>query len=249
MSREFGVARISTGKQNIERQVRNILAEYPNAKIIKETYTGTKLQGRKEFENLLRITKEGDTLIFDSVSRMSRNAEEGFNLYLDLFNKGINLIFLKESYINTDVYRQALKSQIEINLNTEDQATKELLNGIVESLNKYTISLAKRQIEEAFKQSEKEVQDLRQRTREGLLTAKLNGKQIGLEKGTKLITKKSIKAKKIIVKYSKDFDGTLNDKDCIKLAEIRPNTFYKYKNELLNDLATGPVVAGGSGAE
>ena len=249
MSREFGVARISTGKQNIERQVRNILAEYPGAKIIKETYTGTKLQGRKEFENLLRIIKQGDTLIFDSVSRMSRNAEEGFNLYLDLFNKGINLIFLKESYINTDVYRQALKSQIEINLNTEDQATKELLNGIVESLNKYTISLAKRQIEEAFKQSEKEVQDLRQRTREGLLTAKLNGKQIGLEKGTKLITKKSIKAKKIIVKYSKDFDGTLNDKDCIKLAEIRPNTFYKYKNELLNDLATGSVVAGGSNSK
>lgn len=237
------------GKQNIERQVRNILAEYPNAKIIKETYTGSKLQGRKEFENLLRIIKQEDTLIFDSVSRMSRNAEEGFNLYLDLFNKGINLIFLKESYINTDVYRQALKSQIEINLNTEDQATKELLNGIVESLNKYTISLAKRQIEEAFKQSEKEVQDLRQRTREGLLTAKLNGKQIGLEKGTKLTTKKSFKAKKIIVKYSKDFDGTLNDKDCIKLAEIRPNTFYKYKNELLNDLATGSVVAGGSSAE
>lgn len=43
MSREFGVARISTGKQNIERQVRNILAEYPNAKIIKETYTRDKI--------------------------------------------------------------------------------------------------------------------------------------------------------------------------------------------------------------
>ena len=236
------------GKQNIERQVRNILAEYPNAKIIKETYTVTKLQGRKEFENLLKIIKQGDTLIFDGVSRTSRNSEEGFNLYLDLFNKGINLIFLKESYINTDVYRQALKSQIEINLNIEDQAAKELLNGIVESLNKYTISLAKRQIEEAFKQSEKEVQELRQRTREGLLTAKLNGKQIGLEKGTKLTTKKSIKSKQIIIKHSKNFEGSLNDRECIKLIGIRPNTYYKYKNELLNELATGPVVAGDSGA-
>ena len=44
----YGVARISTGKQSIERQVRNILEKYPNAKMIQETYTGTKLQGRKE---------------------------------------------------------------------------------------------------------------------------------------------------------------------------------------------------------
>ena len=54
----YGVGRISTGKQNIERQVRNILAKYPNARIIKETYTGTKLEGRKEFENLLNIEIE-----------------------------------------------------------------------------------------------------------------------------------------------------------------------------------------------
>ena len=74
---EYGVARISTGKQNIERQVRNILAKYPNAKIIKETFTGVKIEGRRDFENLLKILKEGDTLIFDSVSRMSRNSEEG----------------------------------------------------------------------------------------------------------------------------------------------------------------------------
>lgn len=36
---EYGVVRISTSKQNMERQVRNILAKYPGAKIIKETYT------------------------------------------------------------------------------------------------------------------------------------------------------------------------------------------------------------------
>ena len=43
---EYGVGRISTRKQNIERQVRNILAKYPNARIIRETYTGTKLEER-----------------------------------------------------------------------------------------------------------------------------------------------------------------------------------------------------------
>lgn len=39
MKKIYGVARISTKKQNIERQVRNILEKYPHAHIIKETYT------------------------------------------------------------------------------------------------------------------------------------------------------------------------------------------------------------------
>ena len=51
----YGVARISTGKQNTARQIRNILNAYPNAVIIKETYTGIKLEGRKDFENLIKV--------------------------------------------------------------------------------------------------------------------------------------------------------------------------------------------------
>ncbi len=228
----YGVGRISTGKQNIERQVRNILAKYPNARIIKETYTGTKLEGRKEFENLLKIIKKGDTLIFDSVSRMSRNSEEGCNLYEDLFNKGINLIFLKEEYINTEVYRKDLEYQINIELNTGNEATDELMQTIISALNKYTLALAKEQIKKAFDQAEKEVQDLHQRTKEGIITARLEGKQIGQIKGTKLTTKKKKEAKPLIVKYSKDFDGTLSDIECIKLIVISRNSYYTYKKEL-----------------
>lgn len=228
----YGVGRISTGKQNIERQVRNILAKYPNARIIKETYTGTKLEGRKEFENLLKILKEGDTLVFDSVSRMSRNSEEGCNLYEVLFNKGINLIFLKEGYINTEVYRKALDNQIKLELNTGNQATDELMQTIISALNKYTLALAKEQIKKAFDQAEKEVQDLHQRTKEGLITARLEGKQIGQVRGTNLITKKEKEAKPLIIKYSKDFDGTLSDVECIKLIGISRNSYYTYKKEL-----------------
>ena len=228
----YGVGRISTGKQNIERQVRNILAKYPNARIIKETYTGTKLEGRKEFENLLKILKKGDTLVFDSVSRMSRNSEEGCNLYEDLFNKGINLIFLKEEYINTEVYRKALENQINIELSTGNKATDELMQTIISALNKYTLALAKEQIKKAFDQAEKEVQDLHQRTKEGIITARLEGKQIGQIKGTKLTTKKKKEAKPLIIKYSKDFDGTLSDVECIKLIGISRNSYYTYKKEL-----------------
>ena len=232
----YGAARISTGKQSIDRQVRNILAEYPNAKIIKDTYTGTKLDGRKEFEKLLKIIKKGDVIVFDEVSRMSRNSEEGCNLYEELFNKGVDLIFLKETHINTDVYRKALENQIKIKLDTGNKASDELINTIIDALNKYTIELAKEQIRIAFDKAESEVKRLHERTKEGLITAKLSGKQIGQVKGSKLTTKKSIMAKEIILKHSKDFDGTLNDDECRKLAEVSRNTYYTYKRELKIEL-------------
>lgn len=68
--------------------------------------------------------------------------------------------------------------------------------------------------------------------KESLKKAKAEGKQIGLVKGTKLTTKKSIEAKEIIKKYNKDFDGNLDDTHTRALAKISRNTYYKYKKEL-----------------
>lgn len=233
----YGYARISKRSQNIERQVRNILNAYPTAHIVKEAFTGTKIEGRKELDKLLKMVKSGDTIVFDSASRMSRNQEEAIVLYEELFNKNINLIFLKEPHINTDTFKSALENQIELNLNTGNEATDTFINGIIEALNKYTIDLAKEQIKLVFAQAQKEVDDLHQRTVEGLLTAKMMGKRIGNEKGAKLTTKKSISAKKIIKKYSKDFEGTLEDKDVITLAGISRNSYYKYKREIREEIA------------
>ena len=39
----YGYCRISTAKQSIDRQVRNIKAEYPTAHIVQEAYTGTSI--------------------------------------------------------------------------------------------------------------------------------------------------------------------------------------------------------------
>ena len=84
----------------------------------------------------------------------------------------------------------------------------------------------------AFEQSEKEVEDLHQRVKEGLETARLNGKQIGIEKGRKLTTKKSVAAKAEIKKFSKDFEGTLDDAAVMKITGLARNTYYKYKKEM-----------------
>lgn len=222
----YGYCRISTSKQNIERQERNIKAEYPTATIIREAYTGTKID-RPQFTKLLKQVKEGDTIVFDSVSRMSRNAEEGFTLYEQLYNKGVELVFLKEPHINTETYKRALTNNIEM--------TGTAVDSILKGVNEYLMALAKEQIKIAFDQAEKEVQDLRQRTKEGIETARLNGKKIGIKEGTKLVTKKSIAAKEQIKKYSKDFEGTLKDTEVMKIIGIARNTYYKYKKEIMEE--------------
>lgn len=225
----YGYCRISSKKQSSERQVRNIRKEFPEAIIVEEVFTGTKMYERRKFQKLLKTIKPGDTVIFDSVSRMSRDAEEGFRLYEELYHKGINLVFLKEPHINTDTYKNTLASSVPL--------TGTEVDFILEGINKYLMALAKEQIKLAFLQAEKEVQDLKQRTREGLITAKLNGKQVGCVKGTKLTTKKSIEAKKQILKYSKDFNGTLKDTEAMKLIGISRNSYYKYKKEMVMDMA------------
>lgn len=93
------------------------------------------------------------------------------------------------------------------------------------------MELAKEQIRIAFEQAQKEVEDLRQRTREGIETAKLNGKQIERLSGTTYETKKVKIAKDIIRKHNKSFGGSLNDKETIKQAGISRKSFYKYKKE------------------
>lgn len=221
----YGYCRISSPRQSIDRQIRNIRNDFSEALIIEEVFTGTKFYERKKLQKLLNTIKTGDTIVFDSVSRMSRNAEEGFKLYEELYNKGINLVFLKEPHINTDTYKKALTNGVPL--------TGTNVDFILEGINKYLLALAKEQIKLAFEQAEKEVMDLRQRTKEGIETARLNGKQIGQVKGTKLTTKKSIQAKEQIQKYSKDFNGTLKDKEVMKLIGISNNTYYKYKKELV----------------
>lgn len=103
----------------------------------------------------------------------------------------------------------------------------------IEATNRVLMILAQQQIELAFLQAEKEVEDLHQRTAEGMKTAKLAGKQIGRPAGAIVVTKKSVHAKAVIKQHSRDFGGTLNDADVIKLiGNISQKSYYKYKAEL-----------------
>ena len=230
MGRVYGYARSSRPQQSAERQIQSIKEEYKDAIIVEEPYTGAD-QDCPAWQRLYQNVSEGDTIIFDSVSRMSSCADEGVKTYFNLFKRYVNLVFLKEGYINTSTYRESLTSR-------EGLQTADRGRGAA-GLSRFFHKLAERQIRIAYEQAEKESADRQKRTKEGIEQARLSGKQIGQRRGRKLYIRKKEPAKDLIRKNSRSFGGTLSDAECIKLAGISRNTYYKYKKELRESTRKG----------
>ena len=227
----YAYCRVSTKHQRIARQITNITEVYPNATIIREFYTGT-TQSRPHWDRLMAIIKKEDTIVFDSVSRMSLNAGEGFKDYKMLYELGVNLVFLNEPLINTSVFDATRNNLLNVNIETGNAAVDAFFKGNIQLINDFMMALAEEQIKTAFDQAEKEVTDLHSRISQGMREAKKNGTKIGLTKGSTLTTKKSVECKAIIQKHSKDFGGSLEDPDVIKLCGCSRNSYYKYKMEI-----------------
>lgn len=185
MGTKYGYARVSTRTQKLERQITNLEQAgvlYKN--IYSEKYTGVKSsESRPQWLRLLKVVKAGDTIIFDSVSRMSRS-EDGLDTYFELVEQGINLEFLKEPQINSAVYGDALTTAQNLQVDNED-----LDSTVLSGVRDYLILVAKKQIQLAFEQSAKEAQDIRQRVIEGLAQS---DKKAGSPKGTESKRKLSI---------------------------------------------------------
>lgn len=214
----YGYARVSTEHQRLTRQLKNIKEYAPGAIIYKEHWTGTK-NDRPAWIALKARVKEGDTIIFDSVSRMSRNAAEGVADYMDLYKRGVSLEFLKEPTINTSQYKAV----------TQVAMTDTDADLILEGVNKYLLRLAENQIKTAFEIAQKEVDDLHIRISEGIANS---DKKPGPVKGTTITTAKETETIKIIAEYHKDFGGSLTDAQCMKLAGCCRNSYYKYKRKM-----------------
>lgn len=221
----YGYCRVSTPKQSLERQMKNIRSLCPDAIIYSDIYTG-KTNDRPKYQLLLRKVSTGDMIIFDEVSRMSRNAVEGFKDYIMLLEKGVELKFIKEPQINTEVYKAAQKKQL-------DMVGNDVADPIIEGVNKAILVLAEKQFKTAFERAEQERLLLSQRTKEGMA----KGRKAGRRKGAPQHQKKEMTAKRIIRKNSKIFGGSLNNVDTMKLAGITAPTFYKYVKQMKENAA------------
>lgn len=223
----YGYCRVSTQHQSLERQRTKILRAYPEAKLFEDKWTGREMR-RPNWDKLRKQLRKGDTVVFDSVSRMSRSADEGVKEYEELFASEINLVFIEQPSINTETYRAALKQSIPM--------TGTKVDPILKGVNDFLINLAREQVRAAFDEAEHEVIERRRMTKEGIAERKRNDLPVGRASGTTYETKKSKTMKEKIRKMAKAFDGNMTDSEIIETLKLARNTYYKYKREIADEL-------------
>ncbi|MED4456162.1 recombinase family protein [Metabacillus fastidiosus] len=153
MNKRFGYVRISSKDQNEARQIKNMLAAGIDERdIFIDKQTGKNFD-RPQYQALKDPTRlrKGDTIVFDSITRMGRNMDDTLKEYRWFVEKGINLEFLKEPMINTN--------------NKEDDV---ILKAIQQAVLVILTAFA-----------EKERKDIRIRQAEGIAAAKKRGVKLG----------------------------------------------------------------------
>lgn len=239
----YGYARVSTKKQSEKMQMDAIHAFSRIDKMFSEgVFTGTTIN-RDKFQELVKQVNtdinngEQVTIIFYSVSRMSRNAKEGIEQYFTWFNMGVELVFLKEHHIDTASYRQAQSKAIE-HISTNNQKLDKCINGILECLNEFINSKVEDDIIKAFEQAEKEVQDLHTRTSDGMKASGASEKISAARTGQTFTTIKELKTRISMIECLKEFGGQQNLARFAADRGLSRSTVYKYIKVIREDLKT-----------
>lgn len=227
----YAYCRVSTERQSLQRQIDNITAAFPEISpkdYHTDKFTGA-TQDRPAWNKLLQKVQSGDTIVFDSVSRMSRDAAEGAKQYEELYNKGIRLIFLAEPHINTDVFKATAEKRMRLAVDTGRAATDKLLVNLEMTINEFMLDLAKEQVRIAFEQAEKERKDICKRVKDGM---KASGNMGGRKQGFTYTSDKVKAARAQIEKHAKEFGGTLKDTEIMQMTGISRDTLYRLKREI-----------------
>lgn len=139
MSNTYFYMRISTketsDKQSFQRQnkalekyaIDNKLI-YSNRTVYKDDTSGATFE-REDWKALENILQPNDCIIFKEISRFTRQAEEGYKKYMELMNKGINLVFLDNPTVSTDYIKQLIDIA-----NSQERITKTALKNTIELL-------------------------------------------------------------------------------------------------------------------
>lgn len=96
---KIGYARVSTEDQSLDRQLDAFKVEGVE-RIYKENITGTKME-RPQFQAMMENLREGDIIIIESLSRLSRSLKHLLEIVEQLEEKKVHLKSLKEPWLDT----------------------------------------------------------------------------------------------------------------------------------------------------
>lgn len=217
MANTYFYLRISTkessDKQSFQRQYKALETYAKNNKIkfsdryvYKDNTTGATFN-RAEWVELESNLKDGDTIVFKEISRFTRQAEEGYKKYMELMNKGVNLIFLDNPTVSTNY----IKNLISI-ANSQNLVVKTALESTIKLLLIVELDRV---------QQEREI--ISQRIKQGIEASdKVQGRKIGQ------LDKLSEELKSDIKLFLKD--RTIKQVDLMHKHNISRNTLKKYIN-------------------
>lgn len=221
MGNIYSYMRISTGEerglQKFTRQ-ENAIKKYSKDNGIeylidfKEDMSGKNFTDRKEWRKLESIVQPGDTIVFKDICRFTRNAEEGYEKYMHLFNKGVELIFIDNQTVSTPYIKQLLNVASKQNL-----VARTSLEGTVKLL--LIVELDRAEQERAITV---------QRIKDGITAS---NKKSGRPKGK--LDKMSDALKEDILLYLND--RSIKQVDLLKKYNISRNTLKKYIELVKND--------------
>ncbi|MDY8165849.1 recombinase family protein [Bacillus thuringiensis] len=152
--KKFGYVRVSSKDQNEERQVENMKhLGIEDRDIFIDKQSGKNMK-RENYQMLKRLARTGDTIVFDSLTRLGRSMNDVLEEFRYFETQRINLQFIKEPFIN---------------VNYNGESTNDVIQQAVQ---KATLTILS-----AF--AEKERNDIKQRQAEGIALAKKRGKHLG----------------------------------------------------------------------
>lgn len=122
MCKVVAYMRISTkeerGKQKFTRQEQSVIrwckendTEIPERRIYKDDASGKSFD-RAAWKELEQDIQAGDTILFKDVCRFTRERDNGYKKYMDLLNKGIEMIFIDNPTLNTE-YIKSMQTSAE----------------------------------------------------------------------------------------------------------------------------------------
>lgn len=223
MGNIYSYMRISTaeerGKQGYSRQEKSLEAYAKRNKFdyvlgLQEDVSGKSFVNRKEWQRLEKIVQSGDTIVFKDLCRFTREAQNGYDKYMSLMQKGINLVFIDNPTVSTSYIKNLLNIAEQ-----QELVTKTVMESMVKIL-----------LIAELDRSEKERLIISQRTRDGLAAhkeqAEKEGREwhIGRPKGK--LDKMSDALREDIKQYQ--VDRSIKQVDLMRKYHISRNTLKKY---------------------
>ena len=215
MNNTYFYMRISTkeasDKQSFQRQYKALEKyadendlKFDNRTIFKDDVSGSTFN-RDDWKALEGYLKSGDKIVFKEISRFTRQADEGFEKYMELMNNGIELVFLDNPTVSTDYIKQLCDIA-----DKQQKIAKKALNNTIELL-----------LFVELDRVEKEREIIVKRIKDGL---KASGKKSGRKFGN--LDKMTVELRLDILEYLKNRDIT--KADLVRKHKISRNTMKKY---------------------